>query len=98
MTGAGLVHARTLAAAQLRRERASNRIRRDTGCAAAGKRSDELTSECCAAQYDVGQHPVSTAFDLAAKIAFLVEHELGDGMDWLEELHADARRIAGLEG
>ena len=98
MTGAGLSSARTVTAAHLRRERAVERIKRDTGCTAAVERSDELGSECCNAQYAVALHPVSTAFDLAAKLAFMIQHDMSDGMDWLEELHADARRIAGLEG
>ncbi len=98
MTGAGLVHARALTAAQLRRDRATKRIRRDTGCTAAVERSDQLGTACCTAQYDVALHPVSTAYDLAAKLAFMIEHDMSDGMDWLEELHADARRVAGLEG
>lgn len=97
MAGAGLLHARTLTAAQLRRERATNRIMRYTGCAAAIERSDELGNECCTAQHDVALHPVSTAYDLAAKLAFMIEHDMSSGMDWLEELHADARRIAKLE-
>ncbi|WP_230629344.1 hypothetical protein [Sphingomonas sp. Leaf37] len=97
MVGAGLVHARAVTAAHLRRERAAKRIRRAIGCTAAVERSDELGSECCTAQYAVALHPVTTAYDLAAKLAFMIEKDMGDGMDWLEELHADARRIAGLE-
>lgn len=97
MAGAGLTHARALTAAHLRRERAISRILRDTGTAAAVERSDELGNECADAQSAVAAHPVSTAADLAAKLAFMVKHQMGDGMDWLEELHADARRVAKLE-
>ncbi len=98
MQGAGLRFARTLMAAQRRRERAIGRISRDTGCAEASDRCDTLSEACSAAQSAVAAHPVSTAADLAAKLAFMVKHQMGDGMDWLEELHADARRVAKLEG
>lgn len=97
MQGAGLRFARTLMAAHRRRERAISRISRDTGCAGASDRRDALSEACSAAQSAVAAYPVSSATDLAAKLAFMVEHEMGDGMDWLEELHADARRIANLE-
>lgn len=97
MQGAGLRFARTLMAAQRRRERAISRISRDTGCAEASDRSDALSEACSAAQSAVAAYPVSSATDLAAKLAFMVKHQMGDGMDWLEELHADARRVAKLE-
>jgi hypothetical protein len=45
--------------------------------------------------YAVCQHPVSTAPDLRAKIAFMVEFEMGDGMDWLPTILEDVQRIAG---
>ncbi|MEE8612457.1 MAG: hypothetical protein V3V60_17255 [Sphingomonas aquatilis] len=66
------------------------------GIRRSGQRSDELWAACCLAQSDVAAYPVSTAADLAAKLAFMVKHQMGDGMDWLEELHADARRVAKL--
>lgn len=97
MQGAGLRFARTLMAAQRRRERAISRISRDTGCAEASDRSDALSEACSATQSAVAAYPVSSAADLAAKLAFMVKHQMGDGMDWLEELHADARRVATLE-
>lgn len=96
MQGAGLRFARTLTAAQCRRERAISRISRDTGCTEAANRSDALSEACSAAQSAVAAYPVSSAADLAAKLAFMVKHQMGDGMDWLEELHADARRVAKL--
>lgn len=64
----------------------------------AGERSDGLWTACTNAENAAAMHPVSTAPDLAAKLAFMVDREMGDGMDWLEELHADARRVAKLEG
>ena len=57
--------------------------------------SDHLETEGCHVWVDFTD---PTAGDLAAKLAFMIEHDMSDGMDWLEELHADARRIAGLEG
>ena len=46
--------------------------------------------------YTVCQHPVSTAPDLGAKLAFMVEFEMGDGMDWLPTVLEDVQRIAGV--
>jgi hypothetical protein len=45
--------------------------------------------------YAVCQHPVSTAADLRTKLAFMVEFEMGDGMDWLKTVMEDVQRIAG---
>ena len=45
--------------------------------------------------YAVCQHPVSTAPDLRAKLAFMVEFEMSDGMDWLPTVLEDVQRIAG---
>jgi hypothetical protein len=45
--------------------------------------------------YAVCQHPVATAADLRAKLAFMVEFEMGDGMDWLPTVLEDVQRIAG---
>lgn len=45
--------------------------------------------------YAVCQHPVSTAADLRTKLAFMVEFEMGNGMDWLETVMEDVQRIAG---
>jgi hypothetical protein len=98
MASAGLVQARFVTAAHLRRERASARIRRDNGVQAAIERDNELSDLSADAQCEVARFPVSTSADLAAKLAFMIERQLGNGMDWLEELHADARRIAKMEG
>jgi len=45
--------------------------------------------------YAVCQHPVSTAADLRTKLAFMIEFEMSDGMDWLETVMEDVQRIAG---
>lgn len=42
----------------------------------------------------VAAYPVDTVTDLRAKLAFMLEHEMGDGRDWLEEINADVLRIA----
>jgi hypothetical protein len=47
--------------------------------------------------YAVCQHPVSTAQDLRAKLAFMVEFEMGDGQDWLPTILEDVQRIEPTE-
>jgi hypothetical protein len=89
---------RKLVAADKLRDRTLRQIQTRHGLAAAGDRSDKLSEACSAAENAIAEYPVSTAADLAAKLTFMVERRMGDGMDWLEELHADARRIAGTEG
>lgn len=43
----------------------------------------------------VAHFPATTTADLHAKLSFMVEHDMGDGMDWLPELLADVERITG---
>jgi len=43
----------------------------------------------------VALFPAATVADLHAKLSFMVEHDMGDGRDWLTELLVDAERIAG---
>lgn len=45
----------------------------------------------------VANFPAATARDLHAKLAFMVKHDWGNGMDWLPELLADAERLTGGE-
>ena len=89
---------RKLGAADTLRDRTLRQIQTRHGLAAAGDRSDALSEACSAAENAIAEHPVSTAADLAAKLAFMVDRRMGDGMDWLSELHADARRVAKMEG
>jgi hypothetical protein len=43
--------------------------------------------------YAVCSHPVTTPQDLQTKLAFMVEFEMGDGMDWLPTILEDVQRI-----
>jgi hypothetical protein len=88
---------RSFLAAAKRRERNARRIHRVSGAQAATDRQDAMYSMCADAQSAVAAHPIATAADLHAKLAFMVKHDMGDGMDWTEELFADAARIAGVE-
>jgi len=55
---------------------------------------DRLVEQASEAQLAVCRHPVTTAADLRAKLAFIVHHQMGGGMDWNATLLADAERIA----
>lgn len=58
--------------------------------------NNALNDAWVTAMYAVCQHPVATAADLRAKLAFMVEFEMGDGMDWLPTVLEDVQRIAGV--
>lgn len=55
---------------------------------------DMLVEQASAAQLSVCHYPITTAADLRAKLAFIVQHQMGGGMDWSATLLADAERIA----
>jgi len=55
---------------------------------------DRLVEQASEAQLAVCRHPVTTAADLRAKLAFIVHHQMGGGMGWSATLLADAERIA----
>jgi len=42
---------------------------------------------------EVAHHPVNTATDLNTKLAFMREHHMGDGRDWLATISQDVARI-----
>ena len=88
---------RQLLAADLRRSRAIQHVNTRYDLAMSGERSDDLWTDCGVAESAVAAQPIATAHDLAAKLAFMIDRQMSDGMDWLEELHADARRIAKME-
>jgi hypothetical protein len=88
---------RSFLAAAKRRDRNVKRVHRVSGADAANVRQDAMYTMCANAQSAVAAHPVTNAADLHAKLAFMVKHDMGDGMDWTEELFADAARIAGVE-
>lgn len=98
MEDAGLVHARALQAAHLRRERAAAAIRRENGWDAENERSDAQGEQAADAHSRVAVFLVRNAADLHAKVAFMVKHQMFDGMDWSDELLADAAHLAKLEG
>lgn len=97
MDGAGLQYARTLTAAHRRRERTIACIHRDCGLDAECERNDALNNAEAELHNQVASLPVSTAIDLRAKLSFMVKNQMGDGIDWLDELLTDADRIASRE-
>lgn len=98
MKSAGLVHARALQAAHLRRERAAATIRRKNGWDVENDRSDLMGEQSADAHDRVAVFLVRNAADLHAKVAFMVKHQMFDGMDWSDELLADAAHLAKMEG
>jgi hypothetical protein len=55
---------------------------------------DRLVEQASEAQLTVCRYPLTTMADLHAKLAFIVHHQMGGGMDWNATLLADAERIA----
>ncbi len=98
MEAAGLVHARALQAAHLRRERAAATIRRQNGWDAENERSDAHGEQAADAHSRVAVFLVRNAADLHAKVAFMIKHQMFDGMDWSDALLADAAHLAKMEG
>lgn len=93
-----LTQLRKLVAADLLRQRAVKRIRRATGLTAALKHSDVLCDAATGAQDAVSNFKCGTIGDLHAKLAFMVERDLGNGIDRLDDVLADVARIAKWEG
>lgn len=54
---------------------------------------DENYTAHCLAQYGIAHHPVGTIADLSAKLGFMVDQKMGDGMDWLPTILEDVQRI-----
>jgi hypothetical protein len=98
MEAAGLVHARALQAAHLRRERAAATIRRKNGWDVENERSALMGEQSADAHDRVAVFLVRNAADLHAKVAFMVKHQMFDGMDWSDELLADAAQLAKMNG
>lgn len=57
------------------------------------ERNNELNALWCDAMDEVAHHPVSTAADLYTKLAFMREHQMGDGRNWLDMISQDVARI-----
>lgn len=89
---------RSLVAADLRRQREATRIKRTTGLTAAFDRSNELSEAMADAEMAVARFPCETAADLHAKLAFMTERQMDDGMMLLDIVLADAARLANKEG
>ncbi|MEG3083700.1 hypothetical protein U1707_08600 [Sphingomonas sp. PB2P12] len=54
---------------------------------------DDNDNARCLVQYEIAHHPAATAGDLSAKLTFMLEQQLGDGMDWLPTILEDVQRI-----
>jgi hypothetical protein len=89
---------RAFAAAAIHRKRAEKRIWAQSGAAAASEESDRLTDVWADAQGTVAAHPVSTAADLHAKLAFMLAYGMAAEDGWFPYLVADAARVAKMEG
>ena len=89
--------ARKVVAAQLRRKRIIARAQL-VDLSAIIARNDQLNDATSDALDEVAHFPVATATDLQAKLAFMVKRDMGDGVDWLSELLADAQRLTKREG
>lgn len=50
------------------------------------------------AEWAVAAHPVSSAIDLNAKMAFIVASRMHESGDWHQAIAADVRRIVAAEG
>jgi len=89
---------RDFTAAAMLRQRAKDRIWVHSGAAAAGAQADQLSDVWADAQGSVCEHPVSTATDLHAKLAFMLEYGMEAEDGWFPYLVADAARVAKMEG
>lgn len=88
---------RRFLAADLRRQRQVERVRREVGLTAATVASNEYSDRNALAEWDVVRFPVTSPADFYAKIAFMIERDLFDGMNHSEQMLADAARLAGKE-
>lgn len=88
---------RSLIAADLRRDRHATRIRRDTGMQAAIDHSNGLSDRVAATEWAVANFPAATPADFHAKVAFMVERFMFDGLDHSAQMLADAARLTGKE-
>lgn len=89
---------RALLAAHLEREEALDRIRQQTGIDEHNARVNTLCDAVAEAQEQVAIFPCATAADLHAKISFMIEKEMEDGIPRLEQILTDAARLANKEG
>ena len=64
-----------------------------SGTRAAVDLSNALSDAFANALDEVAHRPVCTAADLNTKLAFMREHHMGDGRDWLDTISQDVARI-----
>lgn len=88
---------RRFLAVDLRRKRQVERVRREVGLTAATAASNDYSDRNALAEWDVIRFPVTSPADFHAKIAFMVERGLFEGIDHSEQMLADATRLAGKE-
>ncbi len=55
--------------------------------------NDSMGDAYAYAEDAVAAHPVSTAIDLDAKMAFILANRMNEGSDWHQEIAADVSRI-----
>lgn len=60
--------------------------------------NDALVDAYAIAEDAVALHPVSTALDLDAKMAFIIATDMKQTNDWHQEIAADVRRIVAAGG
>lgn len=60
--------------------------------------NDALGDAYAIAEDAVALHPVSTALDLDAKMAFIIATDMNQTNDWHQEIAADVRRIVAAGG
>ena len=61
------------------------------------RRNIDLLNANTYAEWSVAGFPARTAVDFYAKIMFMIERQMFDGLDHSDMLRADAARLAGVE-
>lgn len=89
---------RNLVAAAQRREREAERIRKATGLSAAVEQSNANTDAIAVAEWAVASFACRSASDLSAKVSFMSDRQMDDGIQVLEYILPDVLRLAAAEG
>lgn len=85
---------RSLVAADLRRQREAERIKRATGLTAAYDHTNVLADAAADTEWAVARFPCNSAADLHAKLTFMTERQMDDGVMLLDFILTDATRLA----
>ncbi len=88
---------RSLVAADLRRQREADRIKRATGLTAAYDHTNVLADAAATTEWAVARFPCNSAADLHAKLTFMTERQMDDGVMLLDFILTDATRLASKE-